>query len=144
MHSPAKYQIISGIPWRYLLRWRFVYSDGKPDKAGLWCDSGGIETMAAYTTKEGLGHAIIEGKDLVTRNTKKLVSIPGHAFRNFEFLGAVKAPMGNLKKPVTIAPMILGARLISGENRYTVFISGRQTSESLSDAEKSYYEGLRR
>jgi len=100
--------------------------------------------MAAYTTRTGLCQVIMEGKDLVTRTTKEMIVLAGQDFVNFEFLGAVRAPLMQIKKPVTIAPMILGARLISRSDKYTVFISGRMVSETLSDAEIKHYEGLRR
>jgi hypothetical protein len=121
--------MVHGIPERYLLRWRFTYSDHKPDKYGIWLDSGGPETMAAYTDKTNLHCAMIEGKDLVTKKNKVLWEIPGHEFKEFQFLGAVSVNPLGFKGTVKIKPQILGARLLTSGKMTTVFISGRVKHE---------------
>jgi hypothetical protein len=143
----SHHKLVYGIPQRYLLRWRFTYSDHKPDKHGLWLDSGGPETMAAFTSKENLAVAMIEGRDLVTRTNKVMWEVPGDDFVNFEFLGAVSVPGLGVKGSVTLAPKILGARarLVTRDKISTVFVSGRTKQEDRLQADKDrHYTGFGR
>lgn len=68
----------------YRLRWRFTYSDGKPDVYGTWDEtSKHKENKASFQNKNNLARAIIEGEYRgKNRNITQFIDIPGHEMRH--------------------------------------------------------------
>lgn len=73
---------------RYLLRWRFEYADGKPARYGMWstpANKADFDSQAWTQNKGAIARAMVEGKDIRTKEVKVLLDCPGVDFVNFEW-----------------------------------------------------------
>ncbi len=108
------------LPKKYLLRWRFDYKDDKPTKRGMFNNSGpqnDLETKA-WNKNTNVKFAIIEGKDIQTREIIVLAECLGEDFVNFEWIAAVDA----FKKGVSA--MICGLQIRTRDHVLKVFDTG--------------------
>jgi hypothetical protein len=115
---------ITGMQVKYLLRWRFEFSGGKPTKVGGWSRSGETKELQAWSVnKEGLIAACIEGKNIHTRETKMLAACDGHEFVNFEWVaGAVSSPF--IKSAMKLKSQILGLAMVTRKYRAVIQVDG--------------------
>lgn len=115
---------------KFLLRWKFDYSDTKPSRKGMWDKSGDNPIDQAWSqSKENLLYARIEGKNIITRETKVLAEVPGYDFCNFEWfataassqaIAALKA--GQLK--TQIQGTNIGLIIVTRNKRIYVMCNG--------------------
>jgi hypothetical protein len=128
---------------KYLLRWRFDYSD-EEKKCGGWLRSGETTELNAWAQKrDGLQRVCVEGKDLHSRRTTVLAEIPAEAFVTVKWKAAVVCPPpGLLKstKELTLKPTLIGMELVSKDFVTDVLIDGSVNIRELSDEQK---KGLR-
>lgn len=113
------------------LRWRFVFSDGRPDKIGGWnstsqnpCD------MAAFIDKKNLLMAIIEGEKIGAWTVKTMLEIDGHMYATAKWVTALSAPMF-VDKEYKAPGSIVGLEFQTGTHGITVFVDGQIKSRNL-------------
>lgn len=119
-----------------LLRWRFVFSDHKPDKFGMWSQAGTCEHTKAWAiNKENLAYAIIETKNQFTREIRQPIVCEGWDFVNFQWESAVgfNLSSGLNKKR---AGSILGLSIVTRDKKATVYIDGKIKTRERRDEEK--------
>ena len=94
----------------YLVRWKLIWTSGKVlyGRWGKEADRGDTENQAWCQNKEGLAHAMIEKKNLLTREVTVAASIAGADFCNFEWMGRItfRGKFGEFK------PTIVGINLV--------------------------------
>lgn len=117
---------------KYLLRWRFHWFD-RPSKFGMWSHPGeqkDLATKAWYHNKEGLILAVIEGKDVVTREVKVLVECPGQDYRNFQWVALASVVPGALAGGGSVTPLtrIGGLKVQTRNEEITVMDDGSITT----------------
>lgn len=85
---------------RYLLRWRFEYKDGKPPKYGMWSAAPKKDDYAnqAWCHNSNVAFAIVEGKNIATKEVKPVVVCAGDDFVNFEIIALALTPALALKR----------------------------------------------
>jgi len=115
---------------KFLLRWRFDYSDHKPTKYGMWSHPGEFDTEKAWCqSKENLLVAHIEGKNFVTREIVLLASCPGPDFVNFQWIaGAVQRGLrvsGSKKLPWRV----IGLMLVTRSQKTKIYDNGMVETE---------------
>lgn len=123
-----------GIPCqRFLLRWRFEYEDRNP-KFGMWHDSGRtIETQAWPQTRTGLRRAMIEAKNITTRETKVIVDCPSQDFRLFQWIG-----MQRLNPKTTgLVQKNIGLCIVTNDARIEAYDWGEVRTRPLVNGEKN-------
>ena len=122
---------------KYLLRWRYDY----PEKVvrGMWSNAGENPANQAWSNnKEGLVRAIIEGKDLKTKEIKVLAECPGEDFRVFQWVASVRMPGGApAGGSVTIAGSIIGMKLLTRDEELTILDTGLGKARPLPESEKN-------
>lgn len=83
---------------KYELRCKFEYLD-KKEWCSQWNKTGESKEDAAYMqTKNNLLYAVIEGKDILTRKTVRLVEHPGIDFCNFQWVAVAAVPINGTGK----------------------------------------------
>lgn len=116
---------------RFMLRWRFDYSDGKPTAFGAWNDTS--EGKAALTNKTGLCRAAVEGFDpnacggIVT-----LAECDGWDFINFAWVCLFDL-LGSA------ANRIVGLSLVTREEVREVLLDGRVSRRIRTEDEKKIH-----
>ena len=70
---------------KYLLRWCYHFNGSKPSVRGQW-SPGGSEGDAASVSREGLRCAVIEAKDIRTREVFPLYECDGQDFVIFQWI----------------------------------------------------------
>jgi len=132
----AGLKTITGMQLKYLLRWRFDYTDSKVSKFGGWSRSGETKELQAWcTSKTNLLRACIEGKNIATREIKTFAECDGQNFVNFSwFAGAVGSPF--MKGNTTLKSQILGLTLTTRNHSATVQVDGGVRVKPLNEEEK--------
>lgn len=120
----------------YRLRWRFEYSDGKPDKAGPWSRASVKPAeMAAFQSKEALKWAVIEGEDLRSWDVKRLAEVPGEDFRNFEWVAGASYGVESGE----VRHELLGLKIRAREKTVQVLSSGSVTESPVTEEDKKIH-----
>lgn len=134
MNSVGK---IYSVPFRKLVRWRFVFNDNRPDKVGMWSAHGNDESTWAWChNRENLSKAIIETKDFISREIKQVVVCDGWNFVNFQWVGGVSINPMNVKAG-NGRSAILGLTLLTRDKKVTVRIDGKISTIDRTDEEKA-------
>lgn len=124
----------------YRLRWRFLFSDGKPDRVGVWNGtSQSPQDMASFVNKNNLLYAIIEGEKVGSWTTKEIVKIEGHKYATCKWHVALSTPVfiqGN--NEYVKAGDIVGLQMQTNDNAVTVFVDGTVKKEKLTDEERKF------
>jgi hypothetical protein len=107
----------------YNLRCVFEYAKDIPTWKSQWNRSGDNATDSAFMqTKNGLLYAVIEGKNIITKEIVRIVEYPGYDFCNFQWVAAsfvpVNSPKGQLQSK------LIGLALVTRDNVVTVFRDG--------------------
>lgn len=106
----------------YDLRCVFEYVS-KPVWRSQWNRTGDIASDAAYMqTKTGLLFAVIEGKNIITREIVRLAEYPGGDFCNFQWVAASFVPLNGTSGKLN--SRLLGLAMITRNNIITVFKDG--------------------
>ena len=122
----------------YRLRWRFVFSDGRPDKIGGWnSTSQNPSDMAAFVDKKNLLMAIIEGEKIGAWTVKTLAEIDGHMYATAKWVNALSAPMFVVKE-FTAPGDIVGLEMQTNDHAVTVFVDGQIKPRKLNDHDKQF------
>jgi hypothetical protein len=107
----------------YLLRWRFDFLN-KPSRFGMWSNPGTNDIdKACFQNKEGLVSAKIEGKNILTRETKVLAEVSGQDYLNFQWMATLK-----LKSQLT---EVIGLKILSRYNEIEVLKDGSVSLKKL-------------
>ncbi len=102
-----------------LVRWRLTWHSGK-DIVGRWSKDAEQDDEQAWShSKDGLAHAIIETKNIRTKEIKVVASIGGQDFCNFEWINFVK-----YRGPAVYKPTIMGLNLVCREDVVSIFMDG--------------------
>ena len=132
---------------KFDLRWRFEFNNGRAPKYGMWSNPGPTEDLATKAwcvNKEGLARAIIEGKNIVTRECSVLYEVPGWDYCNFGWVAAAICPTfikGEIK-PLT---QLVGLCLTTRNHIITVFEDGSfQKKERPPEDQAFHYAGYGR
>jgi len=113
------------VPLKYLLRWRFEFSDGKAPKYGAWSKPGERpEEKACFVNKENLARAMVEKMSLENNKIEVVAECHGADFVNFEWLGCVSG-FASLALKRGIIPRVHGLNLVTRNERVSVLIDGR-------------------
>lgn len=121
----------------YMLRWAFEYSN-RPRKAGMWGMATKNPVDSAWAQpKDGLIYALIEGKDIKTRLTHRLVECPGADFRTFQWVATAALPGMGLKGAVTLRSKLVGLKILSRDICLEVHSDGKLLKRALTDGERS-------
>ena len=108
----------------YLVRWKLIWSSGKVlyGRWGKEADRGDTENQAWCQNKEGLAHAMIEKKDLVTKETTIAAQISGPDFCNFEWMGRItfRGKFGEFKPAIVGLTMVCRSDVVEVYNDGTV------------------------
>jgi len=124
---------------RYDLRCSFEFI-GKPSWRSMWNRSGKAASDQAWCqNKTGLVYAVIEGKDIVTRETIRLVECSGDKFANFEWLAQATIPMGAIHGAITVPGINIGLVLVTSNERITVTQDGNISVEARSEEDKRFH-----
>lgn len=119
----------------YLLRWRFEYSDGKPPRYGMWSQPAvNPNETAAFTNKQNLAFAMIEGRHSITREDKIFAATEGANFCNFQWVAEAHFfPFGG--SGGQLQQNVIGMKLITRYEEISVFASGEilQDARSIED-----------
>jgi hypothetical protein len=122
---------------KYDLRCCFEYI-GKPTWRSQWNRSGHLPCDQAWCqNKNGLAFAVIEGKDVQTREVIRLVECSGDTFNNFEWLAHVSIPLG-VKGEVTPPVRNVGLVLVTSENRIIITVDGVMQMEQRTTEDKAH------
>ena len=116
---------------KFLLRWKFIYSDGS-SKAGLWSNSGpknDLTSKAWCNNREGLKNALIEAKNNDTRETSVVAECSGQDFQNFQWLALASVQPFGIKGAVTPLTRVGGLKLITRHEEISVFDNGSGKKE---------------
>ena len=109
----------------FRLRWRFVFSDGKPDRIGGWnSTSQNHSDMAAFVDKKNLLMAIIEGEKIGAWTTKTLLEIDGHMYATAKWITALSAPMF-IEKDFKSPSVVVGLEFQTNDHAYQIFVNGK-------------------
>lgn len=106
---------------RFYVRWRFEYLDGKPPKYGMWSRPADKNDTAnqAWCHNKNVARAIIEGKDIRTKEVVSLVECRGDDFINFQWNAVARLNLGsNIGREYTPLTKLSGLKLVT---RYKVF-----------------------
>lgn len=129
-------------PKIYRLRWRFTYSDGKPDVFGVWDErSTHKANKASFQDKKNLSRAIIEGEFLgKNRHIIQFIDIPGHEMRHvrceaFAPLSTGMPIEGNENK-VKVIPRLGSMFFQTDTQKIGVDVNGRTFVENISAVDK--------
>jgi len=115
---------------KYLLRWRFVYSDHKTTKSGMWNYPGDFDTEKAWCqSKENLLVAKIEGKDFITREIVTLAQVDGHDFVNLGWISSASIPGIKIQGSKKLEGRIIGLMLVSRKQKVKIFTNGQAEIE---------------
>ena len=79
------------------------------------------QDMAAFSNKEGLVRASIEGKNFLTRNIRTLAECDGHDFNNFQWMAEFRS-QGMFA--TTGVHQLLGLKLVTRDLYMEVYSSG--------------------
>lgn len=129
--------IIQGFkPW-YRLRWRFQFSDGKPDKYGQW---NGSQIAAWSVNKANILYAVIEGEKIGAWSIHEFVRVPGPMYATCKWVAACGVSTKAVGKYGAIqkAGDIVGLTFQTNDEAITVFIDGRIDRRSLTDYERKF------
>lgn len=111
----------------YRLRWRMEYRNGLPRYSQWMRSSQRPEQMAAFSKRDGLTWAVIEGEHVITREVARIVEVPGHLFEAFQWIEAVRVPGGGLgiKGSVSVPGLCVGLVVVTPDDRYEVHCDGQ-------------------
>jgi hypothetical protein len=113
-------------PKKYLLRWRYEWAD-RPTKFGMWSNQGSqddLSTKAWCHNHEGLVSAIIEAKNIETREVKPVVRVPGQDFRNFQWLAVASVPMSVAGGKLQPMSQVVGLKIQTRDEEVSVYDDG--------------------
>jgi hypothetical protein len=117
---------------RFLLRWRLEYRD-RPPKYSIWNMSGIAQSDQAWCqTRNGLSRAIIEAKDLVTREIKVIVDCPADIFRLFQWIAIQKLDFKSTRKDARN----VGIALVTNDLRIEAYEWGQVIQRPLINGEQ--------
>lgn len=124
----------------YRLRWRFTYSDGKPDVYGVWDEnSKHPANKASYQDKNNLKTAIIEGECRMTKAIIPLIEIDGHKMRHVrcEAWGSMGAALRtNSPNKVELRPRLHSMFFQTDDEILGVAVDGKTMARSIIGADK--------
>lgn len=131
---------------RYLLRWRFDFGNGRPEKYGQWSrPATRNEDMAAFVNKDGIVRAAIEGKDIETREVRVLAECDGWDFVNFQWMAEARMGFGAAAPGPLAAHRLVGLKLVTREVELQVNEAGDVHVAARSEEDKKFhYEGFGR
>ena len=120
----------------FLLRWRFDYFDGKASRWGMWSrPATRREDMAAYVSKVNLHRAVIEAKNIETREVFTVAECAGADFQNFQWLSSARfSGVGNQ----LISQSVYGLRLISRNQFIEATVTGGLNIIDRTEEEKNF------
>lgn len=99
---------------KYLLRWCYHFHGNKPSKRGQWLNGG--EGEAASVSRENLRCAVVEAKDIITREVFPLYECDGQDFVLFQWKAALAVQTGVTR--------LDGLRMICRDQYVEVFVTG--------------------
>lgn len=126
----------------FWLRWRFDYGDGKPTKVGMWSDpgpEGDTATKAWCHNRGAVARAIIEGKNLATKEIMALAECPGVDFVNFEWMAAASVNPFRLDKGYTPLTRLQGLKLKTRDRELRVYEDGRVEDSDRQQEDLSFH-----
>lgn len=126
---------------RYWLRWRFEYGDGKPAKYGMWSNPGPANdlTTKAWNHNRGVVKmAIVEGKDLETKQTVALAACSGEDFVNFEWMAVAFVNPFNVKTGTTPRTKLAGLKLKTRYHEHRVDEGGNVETVARTPEDMNY------
>ncbi len=127
-----------GVVFKKLIRWKFEYFDGKPNKFGAWNSMGSDKSTWAWcASKENLKYAIIEEKDFITRVIKERVRVDGYNFINFNWLAGTSFQPFSQIQEAKQPGYIIGLSLTTIDEVITVGIDGKISRRFRTDEEKA-------
>lgn len=119
---------------KFNLRWRFVYKD-KPDRFGVWDYAGECPTTrASCQSTQGLARAIVEGKNILTRETVVLADISGQDFMLFQWIKVDHFSGGGLTPS---AQYMVGMKVVTRYGNIIVNNDGTLNRTPLSVADRT-------
>jgi len=111
---------------RYLVRWRFDYLDGKPTKFGSWsrpaADNDPSNQAWRHNTK--VSRAIVEGKDIRTREVSVLADCRGEDFVNFQWNAVARMNPLAIRGEVVPFTQLAGLKIVTRYTTIDVFETG--------------------
>jgi hypothetical protein len=126
----------------YMLRWRFEYKN-RPAKYGIWGTATGNPVDSAYCQPtDGLVMAMIEGKNITTREIHQLAGCEGSVFRGFQWVAEASLAMAVGAGAHTPRTRLSGLKLLTASHVVTVMADGSSESRLITDGEtriKSFY-----
>ena len=121
----------------YKLRWRFDYIN-RPPKYGIWSMATGKPSDSAYSQpKDGLLTASIEGKDVHTKEIKRLADCPGQDFRMFQWVATASMPAVSGLVSYTPRSTLVGLKLITRNEVIEVLNTGVKNVSLITKAEEN-------
>lgn len=125
----------------FLLRWRYEWPD-RPAKFGMWNQPGDLPVNQAWAqNKDGLAYAVIESKNIKTREIADVVRCPGHDFLNFQWIAAASVSGAGLVRggfgSVVPRTKLVGIKMITRDESLAVYVSGQIVRAPLKPGEAS-------
>lgn len=109
---------------KYELRCCFEYVNKKTWRS-MWNRTEDTPIDSAYRqSKEGLLFAVIEGKDIVTRETIRLLECSGQDFCNFQWVAITSMPINGHKGIAKINGKNIGLIMVTRYENITVLNDG--------------------
>jgi len=122
----------------FRLRWRFIYSDGKPDRVGGWNGtSQNPVDMASFVDKKNLLMAVIEGEKVGAWTIKTLLEVDGHMYATAKWKTVLSAPMF-AKQDFTSAGTIVGLEFQTNDSSVVVYVDGQIIQRELTPDEQKF------
>ena len=118
-------------PDKYALRWVLEYSDGRR-KPGLWGQSTENQADQAWCQpRKGLTRAVIEGKNILTREIVRLVDCPAEDFRVFQWVATASINPFGIRGTVKPQSRLMGLKILTRYKEFQVLGDGKVTSQDL-------------
>jgi len=128
---------IYGFKFKYRLRWRFDFVDGKT-KYGIWDGASDLfKDKAAAVNKNGLLRASIEGEKIGEWTVKTLLEVDGHKYVSAEWLAS--ASVGAFGNGSSTSPgTIVGLGFILDDKKVWIYKNGTGGSRMLTENDKKF------
>lgn len=110
------------------LRWRFEYTDGTAPSIGIWNRPAGnkedLDMYACFQKNRNIRVAMIEGRDVLSREYKVLFEVAGQDFCLFKWVAMASAP-ALFKGVARPRHMLCGLQMVSRYEAWTIFPDGQ-------------------
>lgn len=126
-------------PYNFDLRWKFIYIN-KPAKFGQWCRPAYMAgEKASEQSRHGLACAMIEAKDLRTRQISILAECAAANYLEHRWIAALPVPALGLKgRTVKGEGGIQGMSLITLDEKIHIYVDGKIVREPMNERATNY------